>query len=409
MTKYLHSGDFSGFNALIIFVYSLLRMAAKKIKLQVLSFVSLYMLAILLQAGALIVFYISVKLYVDPNAYDLSKIEQWIPLSLLTNVEILLLSTTPALILLLSSSKLLGYCRVSLSGIALTLKERVSNEFIGNSLIYTGSDINDDTFYKQIDGLFGSVRALFLNSFVFFQAIASVIALSFMEPILSLIYITMLVVFLYLLTTIKPIKYEENSKNQLDEVEDIVDEDLGLNSKSFARLERLRIFGRNYSNIGLFVFVLAGVVLSLDFMITIEEFSVVLILLRFSMQIYTPIAVISASCVPYKKNIITMHNILKLSFMIKGGGRLLNGGSAGKLYVFVSKNFLNRSELLEIYREKDNPNGLSVYFDKERESRAVNIVTTRLKLSERVPGKLSKEILKKIGEFESNDKLLFCI
>ena len=396
MTKRLHVGDFSGFNILVLFVIYLIRKSRKKVQFLITKYVLLYVLAIVLQAGALLVFYISVKLYVDPMAYDVSKIEEYISLHILTKVELLLVTLAPAFLFLLISSKLLKYCRVGLANLALTLKEQLINEHLNKNLFFKHEPL--ELFFKQIDGTFGAVRALFLNLFVFFQGIVTAIAITFIDPILSLVNVLLLVIFIYILTTFKPTKQDIKDKGTEDVV-DIMDEELGLNSKSFERLERLRVFGRNYSNIGLFLFIIVGVLFSLDFMNSLESFSVTLILLRYSMQVYTPIAVISAACVPYKKNIIIIYNCVNFARYWECN---INTKS-NVLYLCISKDFKKRNDMINI---KDEEN-MKEYFP-EYNGKKIKILTALFKDKAPISKKEIKRLIKDKGKVIDGN-FLFCV
>lgn len=396
MYKRLHIGDFSGFNVLVMFIYLILKQSTKIFKISLIKFVFLYLIAIAFQTAALMVFYLSLKHYVSTdlkNIYIIEKITQFLDL---TKVESLLLSLLPAILLLLLSSSLLKYCRVGLSSLAISMKDNLVKKIENENLIY--KDDKYDNFLKQIEGTFGAVRAFFLNTFVFFQATIALIALLILEPIIGFTSVVMFVVFLYSLSFIKVSKNDkkENDINELD----ILDENIGLSSKSFERLEKLRVYGRNFGNVGLIIFVLVGIIFSLDFMITLEQFTLVMILVRVSVQIYVPVGVISASCVPYKKNISTLYNIMNLNDLFSRFKVSLKETSA-ITHLLITKSSTNKEELrlLELSGNKT----------VEGVDGEVNFVTYLFE--DKKPIKISdlNKIISKLKKVGNNDKLLFFV
>lgn len=314
MNKYLSKGEYAAFISLMYLSYLLVRGASKKERSSFLLLVGIYIFSIFLQGFAIGLFYFGVQHYIDDSSSGyITKVLSYIPFDF-TKVEQLVISLTPAIFLLVLSSKVLSVSRVGLSRLVLRLRDALLTKYKESTYIVSSDD--DETFYKNMDGTFGAMRALFLNAFVFAQAFVSLCALFYFEPSIALFNVFCLLAFMFVLTKVKPKKQGSNSakETQKDAMEAAAEaaaemEGVGISSKSFERLERMRIYGRNATNIVLFSSVAVGVVLSLEFLTSLDKLTLSLFLLRYVANVYTPIAVISASCVPFKSNIITLINI----------------------------------------------------------------------------------------------------
>lgn len=314
MNKYLSKGEYAAFISLMNLSYLLVKGASNKERSSFLLLVAIYIASIFLQGFAIGLFYFGVQHYIDDTSSGyITKALSYIPFEF-TKVEQLVISLIPAILLLVLSSKVLSVSRVGLSRLVLRLRESLLAKYKSSTHIISCD--GDETFYKNMDGTFGAVRALFLNAFVFAQAFVSLIFLFYFEPYLAGFNIVFLIVFMFILTKVKQKKKagQDTKESQKDAMEAAAEaagemEGVGISSKSFERLERMRIYGRNAANIVLFSSVLVGVVGSLDFLTSLDKLTLSLFLLRYISNIYTPIAVISASCVPFKSNIITLINI----------------------------------------------------------------------------------------------------
>ncbi|EAQ65692.1 hypothetical protein MED121_09008 [Marinomonas sp. MED121] len=394
MNKLFGKGDYAAFISLLSLSIKLIKSAESKSKSIFITLVSIYILSIFLQGFAIGLFYFGVKNYIDnSNVNYIARLISFIPMEL-NAVEQLVISSLPAFVLLLLSSKVLSYSRVGLSRLVLRLRD--------SSLIkldkITKTIDEAPSFYRELDGTFGAMRALYLNAFVFAQAFIAICVLSYFEPILSLINIAFLFVFFYFLTLVKR-NNRNNDKEPLDI--DVEDEGVGISSKSFERLEKMRIFGRNSSNIILFLSVILGIFLSLDFITSLDSLTLIFFLLRYISNIYTPISVISASCVPYKENIVTFLNIENFTYYENKNYDC--EVPKKRALVFVSKSYKEKHMFLDIELRGKALEKLSSTLNCKRSK------YVPLNITDDYPIKKSKIKQFYKNKFRSTDKIIFCI
>ena len=345
MNRYLSKGEYAAFLSLLHFSYLLVKGASNKDRSSFLVLVGIYISSIFLQGSAIGLFYFGVQHYIDESSSGyITRILSYIPMEF-TKVEQLVISFAPAILLLVICSKVLSVSRVGLSRLVLRFREHFLSKYQNSKNIISCE--GDETFYKSMDGTFGAIRALFLNAFVFAQAFVALGVLFYFEPYLALFNIIFLIFFMFVLTKVKKKKGgKEQKESQKDAMEAAAEaaaemEGVGISSKSFERLERMRIYGRNATNVVLFSSVVVGVVGSLEFLTSIDKLTLILFLLRYISNIYTPIAVISASCVPFKSNIITIVNIE--NYLNALGLEAKKAKDAKRGLFFISKSFGDRA------------------------------------------------------------------
>lgn len=125
------------------------------------------------------------------------------------------------------------------------------------------------------------MRALFLNAFVFAQAIVSLCVLIYFEPLLAFFNLLFLVLFMLFLTRVKNSRSKLKKDSQKEALEAVSEaaaelEGVGISSKSFERLERMRIYGRNATNLALFTSIFVGVLFSLNFLTSLDKLTLIL-------------------------------------------------------------------------------------------------------------------------------------
>ncbi|GAA0247426.1 hypothetical protein [Marinomonas primoryensis] len=348
-------GEYAAFNSLIYLSILLIKGASNKDRSTFLLLVSIYIGAIFLQGFAIGLFYFGVKHYIGEGGLGyIKKIFSYISIDL-TSVEQLVISLAPAILLLILSSKVLSISRVGLSRLVLRLRESLIIKYKSSPNIILSE--GDDTFYRNMDGTFGAIRALFLNAFVFAQALVSILVLFYFEPYLAIFNIFCLLSFMFILTKVKVKKSNGDANEKMISQKDALDaaaeavaeiEGVGISSKSFERLERMRIYGRNATNVVLFCSIIVGVSASLDFLTSLDKLTLILFLLRYISNVYTPIAVISASCVPFKSNLVTLINIENYLNFYKYKTNFSNVGlvSTRGLF-FISKSFGDRQLFID--------------------------------------------------------------
>lgn len=345
MNKYLSKGEYAAFLSLIYLSYMLIKRATNTERYSFLVLVGIYISSIFLQGFAIGLFYFGVQHYIDGSGSGyVTKLLSYIPFDF-TKVEQLVVSLAPAILFLVLSSKILSVSRVGLSRLVLRLRENLLSKYHLSTHIISCD--GDETFYKNMDGTFGAIRALFLNAFVFAQAFVAFCVLFYFEPYLALFNIIFLIIFMFILTKVKAKKKrgtqeEESQKDAIEAASEaaVEMEGVGISSKSFERLERMRIYGRNATSIALFSSVVVGVVGSFDFLVSLDKLTLILFLLRYMSNVYTPIAVISASCVPFKSNIVTLINIENYLFFLERKRQTISDTKRGLL--FISKSFADR-------------------------------------------------------------------
>ncbi|EEX95061.1 hypothetical protein VIOR3934_06454 [Vibrio orientalis CIP 102891 = ATCC 33934] len=345
MNRYLSKGEYAAFLSLLHFSYLLVKGASNKDRSSFLVLVGIYISSIFLQGFAIGLFYFGVQHYIDETSSGyVTRVLSYIPMEF-TKVEQLVISFAPAILLLVICSKVLSVSRVGLSRLVLRFREHLISKYQNTENIISCE--GDETFYKNMDGTFGAMRALFLNAFVFAQAFVALGVLFYFEPYLALFNIVFLIVFMFILTKVKKKKGgKEQKESQKDAMEAAAEaaaemEGVGISSKSFERLERMRIYGRNATNLVLFSSVVVGVVGSLDFLTSLDKLTLTLFLLRYISNIYTPIAVISASCVPFKENIVALVNIENYLHALGPNAKKESDVKRGLL--FISKSFGDRA------------------------------------------------------------------
>lgn len=345
MNRYLSKGEYAAFLSLLHFSYLLVKGASNKDRSSFLVLVGIYISSIFLQGFAIGLFYFGVQHYIDESSSGyVTRVLSYIPMEF-NKVEQLVISFAPAILLLVICSKVLSVSRVGLSRLVLRFREHLLLKYQNSENIISCE--GDETFYKNMDGTFGAMRALFLNAFVFAQAFVALGVLFYFEPYLALFNIVFLVMFMFILTKVKKKKGgKEQKESQKDAMEAAAEaaaemEGVGISSKSFERLERMRIYGRNATNLVLFSSVVVGVSGSLGFLTSLDKLTLILFILRYISNIYTPIAVISASCVPFKDNIVTLINIE--NYLHALGPKVKKEVNIKRGLLFISKSFGDRA------------------------------------------------------------------
>ncbi|PMN67370.1 hypothetical protein [Enterovibrio norvegicus] len=406
MNKYLSKGDYAAFISLMHLSYLLVKGASNKERSSFLLLVGIYIASIFLQGFAIGLFYFGVQHYIDATSSGyITRILSYIPFDF-TKVEQLVISLAPAILFLVLSSKVLSVSRVGLSRLVLRLRESLLEKYKNSTQIVSCE--SDETFYKSMDGTFGAMRALFLNAFVFAQALVSLAVLTYFEPILAFFNVFFLICFMFVLTKVKQKKTggSDKKESQKDAMEAAAEaaaemEGVGISSKSFERLERMRIYGRNATNIVLFSSVLVGVVASLDFLTSLDKLTLSLFILRYISNVYTPIAVISASCVPFKANLITLINIENYLRVLGLTERKYENAKMGLL--FISKSFQDRALFTD-------PNTISQAEDKYKEILGVeNVRVETAKFSKDYPREIKKIKYFVRHHLRSSDEVYFLV
>ncbi|EGR4192342.1 TPA: hypothetical protein ACX6DV_002928 [Vibrio cholerae] len=352
MNKYLSKGDYAAFISLMHWSYILIRNASRKERFSFLALVGVYIASIFLQGFAIGLFYFGVQHYIDDKRIGyITKALSYLPLEF-TKVEQLLISLAPAILFLMLSSKVLSLSRVGLSRLVLRFRDNILSKYKDSCYIILSD--GDETFFKNIDGTFGAMRALFLNAFVFAQAIVSLCVLIYFEPLLAFFNLLFFVLFMLFLTRVKNSRSKLKKDSQKEALEAVSEaaaelEGVGISSKSFERLERMRIYGRNATNLALFTSIFVGVLFSLNFLTSLDKLTLILFLLRYISNIYTPIAVISASCMPFKNNLVTLINIENYTSLIQDRclSHALIKDNPSRGVVFISKSFGDRGLFID--------------------------------------------------------------
>lgn len=402
MLKLMHKGDFSGIYALFAFVRLNLRISHRKFRIRLGSLVALYVAAIFCQVLAFFSFFHALKYYLSPDLMP-SAIKTLMAGLELTSVEQLMCLLAPSFLLMLLSSKILNISRVGLSRLALDMKEGFEKYFykaVKTEVLYQSSD-----FDKYVEASFGTVRALFLNSFVFIQSTVALIILMYLDFYIALICILSFVFFMISINRFTEKKANNAKTNLNDSSEECLDENLGLSSKSFERLERMRLFSRNYGAYLMLFVTLVGVIFSFEFMEELEVFTMVMLLVRYYGQIFTPVAVISAALFPYKKTITTLVNISKVIDSLDCYP-MATSLPRNNISLIITRRYSRRNDL--VHENKVLVGELNQYYKKEIQIATARFEDTHL-LSNSDINKLMNKIKGKNNEnFRSSD-LLFCL
>lgn len=401
----LSKGDYANFVILLSLSRVFIGNAKAREKTKFLSLVGSYISAIFVQGFAIGLFYFGVKHYIDENSIGyVTKVINILGLDL-NKVEQLVLSLLPAILLLFISSKILSFSRVGLSSVVLKIRKDALERYESSGIILTQKD--DETFFRYLDGTFASIRALFLNAFVFAQAVTALCVLLYMEPSLAAFNLASFAVFFYTLTLIKTKK--SDNKNSVEKSDDAVmameDENVGITSKSFERLERMRIYGRNVTNVALFSSVIFGMFFSLPFMHSLDSLTLVLFLLRYITSAYSPIAVISAGCVPYKSNMVTVLNIENFISLSKELDRKTNSEVDNKsiALLFVCKSYKDRQDIISENISEDLRSLI-----KERLSVSdFKLITSRIDKDHPMAKSKITDYLNR--EYDGDQKIVFCV
>lgn len=402
MHKVMHKGDFSGIYALFSFVFLNLKVSNKKFRFRLAGLVFLYIVAIVFQLLAFLVFFQGLKYYLSSEL--MPELVHTIVQSLnLTSVELLMLLIAPSFVLMLLSSKILNISRVGLSRLALDLKSGFERYFYNR--VKVEKLYQSSAFDKYVEASFGTVRALFLNSFVFVQAVSALIVLFYFDYLVGLLCLVSFFIFMFAINQFAEKKVINKEAETAESVDDCLNEELGLSSKSFERLERMRLFSRNYGAYVIFFVAVSGIVFSLKFMSELGTFTAVILLVRYYGQIFTPFAVISAALFPYKKTITTLVNISKI--MDRYDELDVPDSEARiKFSLLVSRGYAKRQELID--EDKSLFSELAEHYKKD-----VHVATTKFEDGHLLSRSDIHVLMNKIkggesGKVKSSD-LLFCL
>ena len=214
----------------------------------------------------------------------------------------------PAFGLMLISSLIMRHGRVGISRAVLSMRDEFKS-YLFNDLGLLGEEDATEVD-KLLNNTFGAVRALLLNGFVFIQSMVSVIVVFFMSYIAGFYIIFAGALFLLFLLFTKEKKDEKNEDGDLAEA--VEDENMGLTSKSFERMERMRFLARNSSAFFLLGFIILSISLQLEFTHSLGQFTAIFLLMRFVSQIFVPIGVISGAVFPHRTQINTFINMYKI-------------------------------------------------------------------------------------------------
>lgn len=301
----LSRGDFTGFNILVFFLFEQILIAKSKILGNLVSFTILYGIALVAQIIALLSTLSIIRNYLyasDLNFYlfYISSKVGWL------NPEekfVILLSLCFGLIMF--SSKILSISRIGLVDLSLSFKE----EFEAKVLSFHLFEDDDSTSEKSINGAFGTLRALLLNTISILQSAVAITALSFISfeiGVLLVIAIAIFIIRLSFVRTKKTTGPEENLTNIIDENEDLP------SSASFNRIESMRHFGRSWVYFIMFSAILVSIIISASFTEDIALFGVSILLIRVATNCVVSIAVISAASKPFKDTLRNLTNLCRV-------------------------------------------------------------------------------------------------
>ena len=140
--------------------------------------------------------------------------------------------------LIMFSSKILSVSRMGLVDLSLSFKD----EFEARVLSFHLFKDNEPTSEKLINGAFGTLRALLLNTISLLQSAVAIIALSFISLEISIFLIIAVAIFIIRLSFVRA-----KNNNSQRESTSIIDENEDLpSSASFNRIESMRHFGRSW-------------------------------------------------------------------------------------------------------------------------------------------------------------------
>ena len=301
----LSKGDFTGFNILVFFLFEQILIAKNKIVGNLVSFTILYGIALVAQIIALLSTLTIIRNYLygsDLNfylSYISSKID-W-----LNPEEKFVIFLSLCFGLIMFSSKILSISRIGLVDLSLSFKE----EFEARVLSFHLFKDNEPTSEKLINGAFGTLRALLLNTISLLQSAVAIIALSFISFEISIFLIIAVAIFIIRLSFVRAKKTgipEEDTTSIIDENEDLP------SSASFNRIEGMRHFGRSWVYFIMFSAIVLSILISSSFTEDIALFGVSILLIRVATNCIISIAVISAASKPFKDTLKNLTNLCRV-------------------------------------------------------------------------------------------------
>ena len=306
--------DFLGINTLFLLVFQLIMDSSNKTKLLLMFLVGIYLLALASQAIALLIVFLSIRNYVSTQPTGVMvEVSLFLQSFDLEKTELLFLLVSPAVAFLFIASKLLSKARIDLVSLSVKFKEQYERSYLTPQ--FCDGENCTQNFAVQLNGIFGVVRALLLNSFVFLQTAASLVILLIIEPLIAVYLVFCIVAFFVILLFARvkkpskqPVKIE-----QLDE-EDFADEEMSIaqSPSSFNRTERMRLLGRNYGYFVVASSFIIGIIFDLGFMERIDKFALVGIILRYVPGFFVPVAVIGNASKPFRRTMVLLINIRNL-------------------------------------------------------------------------------------------------
>lgn len=306
------SKDYAGLYPLIRFVIKCLSISSRKELKRITLSVSINLIAVLINVAAVAVLYRALKVYFE-NDTTFEWLAWLFEFNAATRLFFLL---TPAFVLMLISSVILRLGRVHISRFVLDLKDTVSEHFTQKIDFDPYYDVN--TIEPILNGLFGAVRALFLNLFAIIQAALCFFLLLWLDFPSSLFLLLFFALFTVLLLLHHERKITTNIKEaSTDVVEAVEDEFLGLTSKSFERLEKMRFFGRNMNSALLVLFVVFAIASQREYTETLYDFMLMFFLIRYIGQVLVPLSVLSAAVYPFRKNAYCYVNIMNMQKLLE--------------------------------------------------------------------------------------------
>lgn len=394
------NGDFSGIENTIHLVNFCFQNFNKQYKWQFRLFVLFYVVAVTLNVASMFLFYKGLVFFLNPEEAP-EIIANFV--SSYYEVTQLVFLMVPAIVLIIFSSILLRYTRVRLSRLVISLKS--------NFLAYFFKDIplsgveNKADLEKRIEAVFGVVRAIFLNSFVVIQSIISLFFIFWLDVYVGIYLLLYSLFFILAIANLKDKKATTDEEIGQDDA--VEDEFVGLSSKSFERLERMRHFGRNANTFFMVGFVLLGLGLNLPFMGKIETFSILFLLIRYYGQLFVPFGVIAGASVPHRKMVNVLLNILNLNRLYLHVKDYKPQSTTVSLIVARSAQY--RADILTGDTSLTVYEGISKTYPDSDFRIGTGQLTDKSLLSKKEQRLLLEKVFNNGGESDSIPKICFCL
>lgn len=350
VNKSLFSKDYAGLYPMAHLVLKCLQIISSNEKIRICVAVCINLIAVIINVGAIAVLYRSLKIYFT-NETNINWLAWTLDMNATTKLTLLLM---PAFILMLISSLILRLGRVQISRSVLNLKSAFSDYL--TTTISLDPDHKDEDIEPMLNGIFGAIRAFFLNLFAIIQAIICAIGLLFLDwptAIFLVLFFSSYMIFLLLHNEKK--KGAEKDEEPAPVTDMVEDEFMGLTSKSFERLEKMRFFGRNMNSALLVLFVLFAIIFQRDYTETLYDFTLMFLLMRYIGQILVPLSVLSGAFFPFQKTAYCLINVINMQQLTRARKYDKN-----IVALFISRNAKRRDNLTKVETQKNLAQELGV-------------------------------------------------